>query len=57
MLSETIVRNYLKKVVLFFVNWTIGLMCRVFANGLEDRYSIPSRHTKDSKDSTECRLA
>ena len=36
----------------------IGLMSRVFANGLKDQGSIPrSSHTKDSKNGTWCCLA
>ena len=38
--------------------WAIGLMSRVFADGLEDRGSNPrSSHTKDSKNGTWCHLA
>ena len=34
----------------------IGLMNRMFANGLEDQGSIPGRHTKDSKMSSDAAL-
>ena len=34
------------------INWAIGLMSRVFANGLGDWGSIPGRVIPDSKNDT-----
>ena len=38
--------------IYIYIYRAIGLMSRVFANGLEDRGSIPGDHTKDSKNGT-----